>query len=470
MSKRKTIAIYLRISKDRNKDGRGSGLGVERQLADCRAYVKRAKLKGTIEVYSDNSRSGWDKKIVRPDWERMLADLRDGKIKAVVGWHADRWTRRPAQLEELWDAAQDQDAELHTVLGGAVQSMLALRIQGAISAEESDIKSNRQKAKQRQLAKAGLPHGGRRRFGYEPGMAAVRASEAAILKQLAERLLGGESLHSLAAWLTAEEIPTPQGGAWTGSNLGTLLRRPHLAAYRTHNGTLTEAVWPAALDRATWQLVQHKLGERGRKTNVEGNATKYLLSGIGRCLECDAPLRGRPLWNGSGRAYACATGRHCHRPVELVNARVETRVIARLRISTEAGEIAPADELSEEAELEAKLVGLEKLLKETTRMFAKKQIDKETLALTTGDIQDEREEIQLQLDGLRSKRRRPAAALKGMTGPSAAEAWEKAPLSRKRAIIALLFSVKLKGADHGRAPFRLEDVVIEPKEDAQAVA
>jgi len=465
MSKRggAIIAIYVRISKDRNKDGRGAGLGVERQEAEARDYCRRHGLKGRIEVYSDNSRSGWDRKVIRPEWERMLGDLREGQIKTVVSWHADRLTRQPAQLEQLWDACQEAGADLHTVLGGSVTSLLALRIQGAISAEESDIKSARQKSKQEQLATAGAFHGGRRRFGYEPRMVAVRASEAKILEEIASRLLAGEALHSLATWLTEQQIPTPQGGAWTGPNLGTMLRRPHLAGYRSHKGTLSEASWEPALDRATWRLVQHKLSDRKRRTNEAGNATKYLLSGLGRCFECGEVLRGRPLWNKDGRAYACATGRHCHRPVELVDARVEERVIARLEISTEAGEISPAEEISEIASLEATLAGLEKSLKQAARMFAKREIDQETLALTTSAIQEEREEIQEALDSKRAARRRPQEILKGMTGSGAREAWEKASLGRRRAIIALLFDVRLKGAQTTRAPFRPQDVEVEPK-------
>ena len=71
-------AVYLRISEDRT----GEQLGVTRQRQDCEQLCRS---KGWTPVeYVDNDISATSGKP-RPSYERMLADIRDSSIGAVVG-------------------------------------------------------------------------------------------------------------------------------------------------------------------------------------------------------------------------------------------------------------------------------------------------------------------------------------------------------------------------------------------------
>jgi len=103
-------AVYLRISEDRS----GDQLGVQRQREDCEnlCTVKRW---GTVE-YLDNDTSATSGKK-RPAYERMLADIRDGRIGAVVVWDLDRLHRRPIELEEFMALADEKHLALATVSG-----------------------------------------------------------------------------------------------------------------------------------------------------------------------------------------------------------------------------------------------------------------------------------------------------------------------------------------------------------------
>src|SRR5688572_22951930 len=62
-------AVYTRIS----DDSLGTGLGVARQEADCRALAERLGWQ-VAEVYSDNDQSAFNG-TSRPQYLRMLADL-----------------------------------------------------------------------------------------------------------------------------------------------------------------------------------------------------------------------------------------------------------------------------------------------------------------------------------------------------------------------------------------------------------
>ncbi len=70
------VAIYNRIS----NDPQGIEAGVERQREDCLALADRLGWQ-VCETYVDNDLSAWTGKP-RPDYRRMLADIRAGKVDA----------------------------------------------------------------------------------------------------------------------------------------------------------------------------------------------------------------------------------------------------------------------------------------------------------------------------------------------------------------------------------------------------
>ncbi|HEX2625607.1 MAG TPA: recombinase family protein, partial [Candidatus Limnocylindrales bacterium] len=77
-------AIYARIS----NDPEGDRLGVNRQVEDCR---KEAERRGwpVVDLYVDDDKSAWSGKV-RPEYQRMVADIDARKIDAVLFWHPDR--------------------------------------------------------------------------------------------------------------------------------------------------------------------------------------------------------------------------------------------------------------------------------------------------------------------------------------------------------------------------------------------
>ena len=76
-----SVAIYARISRDRD----GDGLGILRQLVDCRKETERRRWTVAAE-YVDDDISAYSGKQ-RPAYRRMLEDIRDGTRDAVIVWH-----------------------------------------------------------------------------------------------------------------------------------------------------------------------------------------------------------------------------------------------------------------------------------------------------------------------------------------------------------------------------------------------
>jgi DNA invertase Pin-like site-specific DNA recombinase len=462
------VASYARRSKRAAGDGKGAHINIADQHEQNRSYAAHEFPGATVVEYDDNM-SAWDPERTRPGWERMLKDARAGRLSAVVGRYADRLTRQPEQGEALLSACKKSRAELHTTSGGHITSALAFRIELAIAAEESDQKSRRMTDKHRTIAAAGGFHGGRRRFGYEPNMTDLRDVEAVAIREAAARVLAGASLYSVAQWLndglTPDQLgptrmPTAEGNRWTGSNVGVMLRRPHLAGIRVHQGKPAGlGAWPAVLDVATHELIVDKLTDPERRTSYT-NARRYLLAGLATCAECGKPLRGRPGTKANPERRAYATGRHCYRATEVVDAAVSERIVHRLETLTEAGKLRlqrdeSADELAELSRAKLAAVGRRKALADRWAAGEIDDDDHDTrLAAITGHIAT----TEARMVELRREATTPVAVLDGMTGPGARAAWEAADLGRRRAIIDTLAEVRLHGAATKRAPFRMSDV------------
>lgn len=299
-----SAAIYVRISSDPS----GQALGVQRQLEDCRERAAERRIT-VAEEYVDNDVSAFSGKR-RPEYERMLADIRDGLRDAVIVYNLDRLTRRPIELEEFHETCTA--AGLRDVITVTADldmtnddGLFAARIMAAFAAKESARKSERVKRKIRQNAEMGLPHGGGNRpFGYEADQLTVREAEADVIREIVARFLAGESARSLAVDLEARKVPTSTGVAWRSTTVRNLLMRPRIAGLREYDGVMHPAVWPSIISREQFERVQHTLAQRAHTRHRAPRS--YLLSGLLRCGRC-----GRKLYSSareSRRRYICLSG------------------------------------------------------------------------------------------------------------------------------------------------------------------
>lgn len=312
-----SAAIYCRISADRQ----GTSLGVERQRQLCE---KLAAEKGwpVGQVYTDNDISAYSGKP-RPGYNSMLRDLEAGSVDAVICVDLDRLTRQPSELESFILLADRLGIPLANVSGdtdlSSSDGRFKARIMGAVARQESERKSERLRRQKDQAATKGLASGGRRRYGYEPtrngnGEATLEIveHEAETIRKLAERILAGDSLRSLAQDLNDRDIPTTSGKQWRGQTVRATLESPTVAGLRVHRGQVVgEGNWLPILDRATWEQVRSVMAGRGRVK--PGRPGEHLLSGMLKCSKCGATLYYRTRTN-KRPSYVCqpqADNAHC---------------------------------------------------------------------------------------------------------------------------------------------------------------
>jgi len=303
----KATAIYARISSDRE----GDHLGVGRQLEDCRDAAARRGWK-VVEEYVDNDVSAYKSKV-RPEYRRMLSDIKDGYVDSVVVYDQDRLTRQPRDLEEFFDICDAAGVrDLATVSGvldlSTDSGQFTARILGAVARKSSDDQARRIQRKHAELAADGkISGGGPRPYGYEPDKLKVRESEAVVVREIAGRILAGDSVRSICANLDQRGIRTSSGKTWNPSVLRKMMMSGRISAQREHHGEIVgPAEWEPIIPPADTARLRAALGADGRSTSAR-HPRRYLLAGLLRCQYCGESLVSRPRAGGV-RQYVCAKG------------------------------------------------------------------------------------------------------------------------------------------------------------------
>ena len=336
-------AIYCRISKDKT----GLRAGVGRQREDCQALAQRLGWP-IVGIYVDNDISAYSGKR-RPEYQQLSEAVERGTINAVIAWHPDRLHRRSAELETWLDLVGDNVQHATCQAGlwdlSTPSGRMTARILGAVGQHESEHKSERVRAAKAVDARNGRFNGGIRCYGYEPDGMTIRESEAVEIRALADAIVRGVSLRSLARDLNQRGIPTTTGSApWSQPKLRSVMLSPRLAGLRAHrerddNGTtvtkLYRGAWPAIVDATAYEAMRAILEdpERARGPRM-GRVPTALGTGLFVCGVCKQPTMRRAKATGGWPIYRCGGagygGRHVSRHADTLDAFVTDALIARL--------------------------------------------------------------------------------------------------------------------------------------------
>jgi DNA invertase Pin-like site-specific DNA recombinase len=329
-------AIYLRISEDRT----GQQLGVKRQREDCE---KLCAEKGWTPIeYLDNDTSATGAKP-RRDYERMLADVHDGRIRAVVAWDLDRLHRRPIELEAFMALADAHRLKLATVSGdvdlSTAQGRLTARLKGSVAAHEGEHRRARQLRATRQLAERGVPNW-TRAFGYLDDTREPDPATAPLVARAYAVILAGGSLGDVARLWNDAGAFTLGGHPWRAAEVSKFLRKPRNAGLRTYgvrygrvdrDSVVGKGNWPPLIDEDTFWSAQAVLDAPGRAPGRK-SVRRHLLTGMLTCGRCGPPayLAGVTRSAGGRLVYRCKTCLRVSVTAELVEPLVYGVVAGRL--------------------------------------------------------------------------------------------------------------------------------------------
>lgn len=277
-------AIYTRISKDVTLEG----LGVARQLKDCEAFAER-KGWDVVEVFQDNDISAAGGKK-RPGYEGLKALMKAGAVDVVVVYSADRLHRNPRELEDWIDLSVQTGINIHsTTTNGQVDlstpdGRAMARVLTAFAAAEVEKIRMRIRRKHVELAEAGA-WPGQKCYGYTADGKIV-PEEAAVIREMADRVLHGEGFNAIARDLTARGIPTARSAAWRAASIQNILKSPRIAGLRVHRGEVAaKGNWESIVSEEISAMLRSLLAP-GRSHGSRGGARKHLLTGLLVCHKC----------------------------------------------------------------------------------------------------------------------------------------------------------------------------------------
>ncbi|MGV0772293.1 recombinase family protein [Mycobacterium syngnathidarum] len=456
-------ALYARISYDRT----GEAVGVTRQLHDLRELATARGWQVVAEV-TDNDISATKGKT-RPGYDRVCRLVTTGQIDHVVVWQSSRLMRSRKDRAEVISTFGKHAVDIVAVQGPSLDLRSAYGrgaadLQTSFDTMESEVKSERVAAAIKHLASQGkawgfCPYG----WDRSDGVQTVNEHEAAIVRELVDRLLAGEALAALTREMNDRGEPspgyaqwaklTPEGRArrenkgystpprtWGKSTIRTLVRREANIGVRRHNGVELRGDWPAIVDADKHAKVVAMLGDGDRRkhTGTRPGARKHLLTGgIGKCGVCGGPLR---VSNRNGRRdhtriYLCdgpkgCTGRQQDKVDDLV-----TRVVTGRLAQPDALDWLLGDD--EQARQSARRCEeIQRRLDDAADSYAEGRIDTRALERITARLTPELEDARRERDT--AVRAVDIDVLRPLAGPEAAACWEAMPVTARRAVLETL--------------------------------
>lgn len=207
--------LYARISVETERKREADTIGNQLQL--LKDYVSEHSDLTVFDIYSDDDISGTD--FVRPEFSRMMNDLRDGKIDCIIVKDLSRLGRNYLESGEYIEMVfpffrcrfisvtdrfdtKYQQADISVQLKNMANEMYAKDISRKICST------------MRTIQEQGKFAGSRAPYGYRLDPAdkhhlIVDEETAPIVKQLFELLAEGNTVHFVATTMNANGIPSP---------------------------------------------------------------------------------------------------------------------------------------------------------------------------------------------------------------------------------------------------------------------
>lgn len=322
------VAAYCRVSTQ-----------MEEQLNSYEVQVKHYTDKINSEpkwsfagIYADKGISGTSAKK-RDEFMKMIRACKRHKIDMIITKSISRFSRNTLDclkyiriLKELNVDVYFEEQGLHSKDAGAE---FYITIYGSIAQSEAENISTNVKWGKQQSAKEGKVSFSYNSFlGYKKGADGkpeIVEDEAKVVREIFDKYLEGESVRTIAKYLTANQIATPTGKeVWHYGTVKSILSNEKYKGDALINKTYVvdciskkvkrnngeraqyyvENNHPAIISPEKFNRVQEEMARRtskkkvkqiGTKTELGKYSSKYALSELLICGECHTPYR-RCTW------------------------------------------------------------------------------------------------------------------------------------------------------------------------------
>ncbi len=283
--------IYVRVSTD---DQRDNGYSIDSQLRMIKEYCEKNDY-NIVDVYNDAGHSGKD--LMRPEMQRLLADIKSKKIDKLIAIKVDRLTRNNYDGFWLLNYCEEHDVKIELILEpydvSTANGEMIFGMNLVFGQRERKEIGARTKRAMEEMALEKI-HPSKAPYGYirnkETGHLEVEPIEAQVVKDIFELCKQGNSTRSIATIMKDNNAYLKQG-KWASDRIYKILTNAiyigifEYGKYKRKPQDIlrVENYCEPIIDEITWNVTRNVLVK-----NRHSNYGEYihLFSGLVKCPIC----------------------------------------------------------------------------------------------------------------------------------------------------------------------------------------
>ena len=287
-------ALYIRVSTDSQFE---EGYSVDAQKEKLEQYCKLKDI-SEYEFYIDGGWSGSN--IKRPEMTRLISEIKQHQISAVIVYKLDRLSRSQKDtvflLEDVFIPnncnfiSLNENFDTTTPYGKAMIGILSVFAQ----LERENIRERTRMGMYERVKLGMWTGGGNKPFGYDYDRnknILVPNEHADDVRKIYDLYLQGYSTTQLANMFEVS----------TDKQITDILDRVTYLGKINYKGEIIEGQHEPIIDEDTWNRVQIERKKRSTKNVV---TSTYLFTGLLRCGVCGAKMRYQK-WGKNGLKIYC---------------------------------------------------------------------------------------------------------------------------------------------------------------------
>ena len=301
--------LYIRVSTDMQKE-RGESLPT--QLRRLTAYVESKQDWVVSEKYEDAGISA--KNTNRPEFARMMLDVENGKLDAILCTKLDRVFRNTGDCIRTSEYFEEKNIDFICLDGEIDTSTPTGRVyytvRAAFAQFERETTAERVRDAMKSRAEQGKWNGGPSPYGYrnENKLLVLDEKESLVVKKIYDLYLKHKSIRCVTLKLNNEGIKTRKNEFWAVNSIRRILTNPLYYGVLVYNkrshsykGDLKwntkdkyirgKGSYQVIVSKEMFDAVQIIIKQQSRIAPRKN--AKYLLAGLIYCSECGSRMHGQ---------------------------------------------------------------------------------------------------------------------------------------------------------------------------------
>ena len=310
--------IYARYSSHSQRD-----VSIEQQIRACRSFAERQGL-DVVNIYEDRALTGTNDK--RPGFQQMIRDAKKGEWTYVIVYTLDRFARDRYDSAVYKRQLKDDGVKVLSAMenisddptGVLMESLLEGLAEYYSKELSRKIRRGMTDNAEKCMVNGSLP------LGYvrgEDGKYAIDEAEAAVVREIFDRVRYGERHCEIINDLNNRGLCTKKGKPWNKSSFNKLLSNERYIGVYQYGDIRIPGGVPRIVEQRVFDAVQIDLHSKSNPRCSSAPQRRrrensiYLLTGKLFCGNCKSPMvgiSGKSQGASPYYYYVCKSKRQSH--------------------------------------------------------------------------------------------------------------------------------------------------------------